>query len=49
MRNRFSFLATVVLTRFAAVIAMMRAAYDKHVPIGYEDENGFHPGSKPLS
>jgi hypothetical protein len=49
MTNRFSFFATVVQAPFAAMIARMRAAYDKHVPIGYEDENGFHPGSKPLS
>jgi hypothetical protein len=47
MTNRFSFFATLVLTPFAAVIAMMRAAYDKHVPIGYEDEDGFHLGSEP--
>jgi hypothetical protein len=37
------------LMPFAAVIAMMRAAYDKHVPIGYEDETGFHLGPEPRS
>jgi hypothetical protein len=39
----------VVTMPIAAVIAKMRAAYDKHVPIGYEDENGFHLGSEPRS
>jgi len=49
MTNRFSFRAAVVLMPFAAVIAMLRAAYDKHVPFGYEDETGFHLGPGPHS
>ncbi len=32
---------------FAAVAAKIHAAYDKYVPFGYEDEDGFHLGSKP--
>jgi hypothetical protein len=32
---------------FDAVAAKMRAAYDKRVPVGYEDADGFHLGSKP--
>jgi hypothetical protein len=47
--NRVSFPAAVILMPFAAVVAMMRAAYDKHVPIGYEDETGFHLGPEPRS
>ena len=31
----------------AVLAAKMRAAYGKHIPIGYEDEDGFHFGSKP--
>jgi hypothetical protein len=49
MTSRFSFRVAVVLIPFAAVIAMMRAAYDKHVPFGYEDETGFHLGPEPRS
>jgi hypothetical protein len=48
MTKRFSFFATVALTPFATIIALMQAAYYKHVPIGYEDEDGFHLGSEPL-
>jgi hypothetical protein len=48
MTNRYSFYAAVVLRPFSAVMAMIRAAYDKYVPIGYEDENGSHLASKPL-
>jgi hypothetical protein len=49
MTNIFLVVATVVLTPFAAVIAVARAAYDKHVPFGYEDETGFHIGPEPPS
>ena len=41
--------AIVVRMPIAAVIAKMRAAYDKHIPIGYEDENTFHLGPEPRS
>jgi hypothetical protein len=44
MKNKYSFYAAFVLRPFAAVIALIRVAYDKYVPIGYEDENGFHLG-----
>jgi hypothetical protein len=47
MTNRFSSRVAVVLMPFTAVIAMMRAAYDKHVPYGYEDKTGFHLGPEP--
>jgi len=46
MKNKYSFYAAFVLGPFAAVIALIRVAYDKYVPIGYEDENGFHLGFK---
>jgi len=39
----------VITIPFAAVLARIRAAYDKHVPLGYEDENGFHLGPEPRS
>jgi hypothetical protein len=46
MTNKSSFYLAVALMPFAAVIARLRVAYDKHVPMGYEDENGFHLGPK---
>ena len=50
MTNRSSIFALMIMAMaipFAAVAAKMRAAYDKHIPIGYEDEDGFHFGPKP--
>jgi len=49
MTNKCSFYVAVALMPIIAVIAMLRVAYDKHVPLGYEDETGFHLGPKPRS
>jgi hypothetical protein len=32
-----------------SVIAKLRALIDNHVPLGYQDEAGFHFGVKPAS
>ncbi len=32
---------------FAAIIAKVHAVYNKHVPEGYQDEEGFHFGDPP--
>ena len=32
---------------FAAIMTKFRAAMDKVVPLGYQDENGFHVGEEP--
>jgi hypothetical protein len=34
---------------FAGILAKVRAAMDKQVPVGYQDENGFHLGAEPVS
>jgi hypothetical protein len=50
MTNKSSLFAIMIMALampFEMVAAKMLAAYDKHVPIGYEDEDGFHSGSKP--
>jgi hypothetical protein len=47
MTNKSSFFAVIVTVFFAGIIAKMRAALDKQVPLGYEDENGFHLGVQP--
>jgi hypothetical protein len=47
MTHKSSFYVVVVTMLFAAIAAKVKAAYDRHVPIGYEDENGFHTGSEP--
>jgi hypothetical protein len=50
MTNKSSFYVVVLIAiifPFTVVIAKMRAAYDKLIPLGYEDENGFHLGPEP--
>jgi hypothetical protein len=32
---------------FAAIMAKLRSTMDKVVPLGYQDENGFHVGEEP--
>ena len=52
MTKKSSFYAvaiTVATGPFAMVMAKLRAVFDKHVPEGYQDENGFHFGSEPHS
>jgi len=36
-----------LLSVFAAIAAKVRAAIDAQVPLGYQDETGFHTGVKP--
>ena len=36
-----------VFTLFAAIAARVRAAIEAQVPIGYQDETGFHTGVRP--
>jgi hypothetical protein len=31
-----------------AIVARLRAAIELNVPLGYEDETGFHIGAKPV-
>jgi hypothetical protein len=47
MTNKSSLMAVVVTVLFAGIIARIRAAMDKQIPVGYEDENGFHYGAEP--
>ena len=47
MTSKSSFYAVVVTVLFAGILAKIRAAMDKQVPVGYEDENGFHLGVQP--
>ncbi|HEX3800851.1 MAG TPA: hypothetical protein VH413_19310 [Verrucomicrobiae bacterium] len=49
MTNKNSFYAIVVTMLFAGILAKVRAAMDKQVPVGYQDENGFHLGAEPVS
>ena len=32
---------------FAAIMAKLRSAMDKVVPVGYQDDSGFHIGEEP--
>jgi len=36
-----------LLAAFAAIVARARAVIEAQVPIGYQDEAGFHTGVKP--
>jgi hypothetical protein len=45
--NKTPLYLAVLTVLFAGIIAKMRATYEKQVPLGYEDENGFHFGSEP--
>jgi hypothetical protein len=49
MTNKNSLYAVLVTALFAAIIAKMRAAMDRQVPLGYEDEEGFHYGVKSVA
>jgi hypothetical protein len=48
MTNKTSFLVATLTLLGAALLAKLRAAVDKRVPLGYEDENGFHYGPEPV-
>jgi hypothetical protein len=47
MTNKQSLYAVLVTALFAGIIAKLRAAMERQVPIGYEDEDGFHYGAEP--
>jgi len=47
MTHKSSIYAVVVTMLFAAIAAKLKAVYDQHVPMGYEDEEGFHFGNEP--
>jgi hypothetical protein len=47
--NKTSSLYVVAITlMFAAVVAHLRAMFERHVPVGYQDETGFHLGNEPV-
>jgi hypothetical protein len=48
MTNKTSLYAVLVTALFAAIIAKVRAAVDRQVPVGYQDEDGFHFGVEPI-
>jgi len=47
MTNKTSFLVATITLIAAAILAKLQAALDKRVPLGYQDENGFHYGQEP--
>jgi hypothetical protein len=47
--NKTSSLYAVAITFLvAAILARVRAAVEKQMPVGYQDENGFHWGNEPV-
>jgi hypothetical protein len=49
MTNKQSLYVVLVTALFAAIIAKVRAAVDRQVPLGYQDEHGFHFGAEPAN
>lgn len=47
MTNKTSFLVATLTLVAAAILAKLQAALDKRVPVGYQDEDGFHYGTEP--
>jgi hypothetical protein len=47
MTNKTSFLVAMLTLVSAALLAKLQAALDRRVPLGYEDEDGFHYGAQP--
>jgi len=48
MTNKSLYIVAVTVL-FGGILAKIRAAMEKQVPIGYQDENGFHYGAEPVS
>lgn len=48
MTNKQSFLVAAFTLIAAAILAKLQAALDRRVPIGYQDEEGFHYGPEPV-
>ena len=47
--NKTSSLYAVAITLLVAgIMARIRAAMEKQVPVGYQDETGFHLGNEPV-
>lgn len=44
MKQSESFLLVVLIAGFAALVAKLRILMERCVPVGYEDESGFHVG-----
>jgi hypothetical protein len=49
MMHKVSLLPTMMVLLVAAVAARVRAMIDAQVPVGYQDETGFHAGVKRTS
>jgi|GEM_PF-2261885 len=45
MTNKQSIYSVLFMMLAAAIVAKVRAVYEKHVPMGYQDETGFHMGN----
>lgn len=49
MTNKNSLYVAVLTVVFAGLLAKVKAVLDKQVPVGYQDENGFHLGAQPAA
>jgi hypothetical protein len=47
MNKTSSLYVAAITLMFSAIIAHLRAMLDRQIPVGYQDETGFHLGTKP--
>lgn len=45
--HKTSLYLVALMVLIAGLLAKLRAAVEKRVPLGYQDENGFHVGLEP--
>jgi hypothetical protein len=46
MMHKVSVLPAMMVLLLAAIAAKVRAMIDEQIPMGYQDESGFHTGTK---
>jgi hypothetical protein len=49
MNKTTSLYVVAVTLLFAGIMARIRAALEKQIPVGYQDENGFHLGAEKIT
>jgi hypothetical protein len=47
MNKTTSLYAVAITFLVAGIMARIRAAMEKQIPVGYQDESGFHLGNEP--
>ena len=48
MTTKSGLVTAIAMVIVSALVAKLRAAFNTGVPVGYQDEDGFHFGAEPL-